>query len=758
MIFFSRCSPSPSCLRSSVLTPPETKTKVPNPSKLSEEKTEVDLEKEMGRIEAFESSLRNLDLLPSNVRHSLIPVGDRYRRGIVFTTTSRTDDRYPDSDQNLQSYEKGKSTSSNPVRISLPKEATISVNSRDNVVCPFPQWVDSTYYTTQAPWYLQLALKMLYIQRYQSITGSTKDSGKRKGSQGKYLEMKQSYLSLLPNKVCEFTTLYHWEDHELENYLRYPPLIRKVQSQKKKWNTMIDELYAACNIEKRETEREGTKKANIEIQEGEREEREEEDVVDDEYAYEYTLERGGEIIEENEQDSFTASDRDSMSPRSMLSGDITRSCIIASMENVLSRSFQGKEDFTYGIGYGNSMIMGSLLPSITIIMTSMIAIVSLKLSPELSLKFLSFLDTLTVPWYIPILTLSIPFLILPLYREYIQDTNNNNSGIKSELNLTSTLDSNAVASTISSQMKNMNMKKNMEYIMAPLIDSFNHKTRAISKLDFSSVKQELVLNVYREEGKADNDKAQQQGNRDDELFISYGEKTNDELLQFFGFVETNNPVDSYLFENVVERLTSADIYTGASVSDSREQREERIMKLKSKGEDLFNAVNELHFKRILLPQGNNKKKGEDSKVVLLNSEKAVRGLRILFSSDEEYLQDEDLEDKIIQSPMALTVSNFEESPFDVIKDDSDTQTRVQKAIEFLIEEEMKRLASPSSSSSSSSSFDSSIVSQEEYREKQEERINESRQQLGEQFRQEKCRLLSLIKENSKTIISMSSSS
>ena len=40
-------------------------------------------------------------------------------------------------------------------------------------------------------------------------------------------------------------------------------------------------------------------------------------------------------------------------------------------------------------------------------------------------------------------------------------------------------------------------------------------------------------------------------------------------------MEINNPVDSYIFENVVETLTTADIYSGASVSDSKERREER---------------------------------------------------------------------------------------------------------------------------------------------------------------------------------------
>lgn len=46
-------------------------------------------------------------------------------------------------------------------------------------------------------------------------------------------------------------------------------------------------------------------------------------------------------------------------------------------------------------------------------------------------------------------------------------------------------------------------------------------------------------------------KAFQEG---EQVFISYGNQTNDRLLQFYGFVEEDNPNDAYIVCNAVSKL------------------------------------------------------------------------------------------------------------------------------------------------------------------------------------------------------------
>ena len=43
----------------------------------------------------------------------------------------------------------------------------------------------------------------------------------------------------------------------------------------------------------------------------------------------------------------------------------------------------------------------------------------------------------------------------------------------------------------------------------------------------------------------------------DQVFISYGERSNDQLLQYYGFVEANNANDVYEFDNIARRLADA---------------------------------------------------------------------------------------------------------------------------------------------------------------------------------------------------------
>lgn len=40
----------------------------------------------------------------------------------------------------------------------------------------------------------------------------------------------------------------------------------------------------------------------------------------------------------------------------------------------------------------------------------------------------------------------------------------------------------------------------------------------------------------------------------EEVFISYGQQSNDRLLQFYGFVEASNPADVYVIRDAQPRL------------------------------------------------------------------------------------------------------------------------------------------------------------------------------------------------------------
>jgi len=76
--------------------------------------------------------------------------------------------------------------------------------------------------------------------------------------------------------------------------------------------------------------------------------------------------------------------------------------------------------------------------------------------------------------------------------------------------------------------------------MCPLIDMFNHKASCTSEASFNYFSGKFELRT-------------QPCRSGEQIFISYGKQSNDRLLQFYGFVETDNVHDSYDFgDNVLE--------------------------------------------------------------------------------------------------------------------------------------------------------------------------------------------------------------
>lgn len=76
----------------------------------------------------------------------------------------------------------------------------------------------------------------------------------------------------------------------------------------------------------------------------------------------------------------------------------------------------------------------------------------------------------------------------------------------------------------------------IDHVLLPFIDSMNHDSSCPTDLKFSPLQRSFSLTVKREFAAGD------------QAFISYGPKTNDELIQFYGFVEQNNPHDEFVFE------------------------------------------------------------------------------------------------------------------------------------------------------------------------------------------------------------------
>ena len=74
-----------------------------------------------------------------------------------------------------------------------------------------------------------------------------------------------------------------------------------------------------------------------------------------------------------------------------------------------------------------------------------------------------------------------------------------------------------------------------KFVICPVIDMCNHKSIGTS----ANVAYEFFADAYSLS-------ATQTTSSGEEIFISYGSRSNDQLLQYYGFVETDNPHDVYI--------------------------------------------------------------------------------------------------------------------------------------------------------------------------------------------------------------------
>jgi Rubisco LSMT substrate-binding len=90
--------------------------------------------------------------------------------------------------------------------------------------------------------------------------------------------------------------------------------------------------------------------------------------------------------------------------------------------------------------------------------------------------------------------------------------------------------------------------KTKRYVICPMIDMTNHNSRKAR----GEVAFEYFGNTYSlatTQSKDDDTTATQPN---EQLYISYGTRSNDQLLQYYGFVESNNPHDVYIMPSIRE--------------------------------------------------------------------------------------------------------------------------------------------------------------------------------------------------------------
>ena len=105
----------------------------------------------------------------------------------------------------------------------------------------------------------------------------------------------------------------------------------------------------------------------------------------------------------------------------------------------------------------------------------------------------------------------------------------------------------------------------LEMAMMPMLDAFNHASSAQTVCSYDGERNAFVLTSTTRLAKGE------------EATISYGDKSNDELLQLYGFVERDNPHDTFLSIGLEEFIRAQ----ASSLFASAEEMERRFARLPS---------------------------------------------------------------------------------------------------------------------------------------------------------------------------------
>lgn len=157
------------------------------------------------------------------------------------------------------------------------------------------------------------------------------------------------------------------------------------------------------------------------------------------------------------------------------------------------------------------------------------------------------------------------------------------------------------------------------YIICPVIDMANHNSiRKTSEVAFEFFGDAYSLATLF---------AVPQG---DEILISYGDRSNDQLLQYYGFVETDNPNDIYIMPPLREwNIDKLEKACGRSIASGRLDKLERAGLLGKS--TLDGDTSDDDYDTIANPKGGvvvTRSSGVDPAV--------MQALRALFSTEEEW--------------------------------------------------------------------------------------------------------------------------
>jgi len=83
------------------------------------------------------------------------------------------------------------------------------------------------------------------------------------------------------------------------------------------------------------------------------------------------------------------------------------------------------------------------------------------------------------------------------------------------------------------------------YVISPVIDMINHDTSEASEVTYAPFQKSFLVVSSRSYS------------RDKQVFISYGKRSNDQLLQYYGFVERNNPHDVFQILDLAQAVKEA---------------------------------------------------------------------------------------------------------------------------------------------------------------------------------------------------------
>ncbi|KAG7350638.1 SET methyltransferase domain containing protein [Nitzschia inconspicua] len=122
--------------------------------------------------------------------------------------------------------------------------------------------------------------------------------------------------------------------------------------------------------------------------------------------------------------------------------------------------------------------------------------------------------------------------------------------------------------------------RNKKYVICPVIDMCNHNSLATT----ANVAYEFFANAYSLSTISPVPS-------NSELFISYGSRSNDQLLQYYGFVERDNPHDIYVMQPLREwDIAALEKACGAPFAPGRLQKLDRAGLLGKSKDDALSAA------------------------------------------------------------------------------------------------------------------------------------------------------------------------